>query len=485
MRIFAAGLQTETNTFAPWPTGLSDFHVLRGASTLAGGDLNAAVARLFRNLANADGHEFAEGLFAFAQPSGPTVHAAYEALRDEILDAIKAQGPFDVVLLFLHGAMVSTECLDCEGDILGRIRRITGPSCVIGVELDLHCHITDAMVNAANAIVLMKHYPHNDVLDRARELYTICERAAAGAVRPRTAVFDCRMVGFFPTTEEPMAGIVARMKALERHNRVLSVSFAHGFPWGDTPDTGAKVLVISDDDSDVAERLARELGNDIISQREALVARYPTIEQALDTAEATKGCVVLADVADNAGGGAPSDNVSLLRALLDRGVRDAATGCYWDPIAARVCANAGVGARISLRLGGKCGPASGDPLDLTVTVRAIREAFEQPSLSGSVQPMGRSVWVESAGIDIVIMSIRSQVFAPEAFTGLGIALRGKRLIAVKSSQHFYDAFAPLANRIIHVATPGALQMDFASIPYQRKRDLAYFPRVADAFGAAG
>jgi microcystin degradation protein MlrC len=481
MRIFAAGLQTETNTFAPWPTGLADFRLRRDSSELENGDLNGAVARLFRDSARADGHEFIEGLFGFAEPSGPTVHGAFEVIRDEILHDLRRSGPFDAVLLFLHGAMVSTECLDCEGDIITRVREIVGRTCVIGVELDLHCHITDAMVCGADVIVLMKEYPHDDILDRAREVYTLCMRAAARSIRPTTAVFDCRMIGFYPTTLEPMASLVTLMRELEQHERVLSVSFAHGFPWGDTPETGSKVLVITDDDPTTAEWLAQEFARQILAKRHLLLPRYPTIEAALDLATAAGGRIVLADTADNAGGGAPSDNVSFLRAILERGLTGVATGCYWDPIAAQVCASAGVGARIQLRLGGKCGKASGDPIDLTVVVRSICPSFEQPALSGSIEPLGLSVWVETQGVDIVITSVRSQVFSPQAFMGLGIDLEGKRFIVVKSSQHFYNGFAPLADRIVHVATPGALQMNFAEIAYRHRRDLNFFPRVASPF----
>ncbi len=478
MKIFAAGLQTETNTFAPWPTAAADFRVSRNSSELQNGDLNGAVARLWRDLSRADGHDFSEGLFAYAEPSGPTVHEAYRSMRGEILEKLRGEGPFDVVLLFLHGAMVSTECLDCEGDIIGRVREIVGPQCIIGVELDLHCHITDAMVKGADAIVLMKEYPHNDILDRARELYELCVRAAAGTTRPVTGVFDCRMIGFYPTTMEPMAGLVAHMRELERHNRVLSVSFAHGFPWGDTPDTGSKILVITDNDAELAERLARELGEKIYAAREALLPRYPSIDEALDRAGSLTGRIVLADTADNAGGGAPSDNTAFLRAILERGLKHVASGCYWDPIAVQVCANAGIGARLQLRLGGKCGPASADPIDILCTVRAIRPQFAQPALAGSIEPLGLSVWAETEGVDVVITSIRSQVFSPEAFTGLGIDLTSKRLVVVKSSQHFQAGFAPIADQIIHVATPGTLQMNFAEIPYRHRRDLDFFPRTS-------
>ena len=482
MRVFAAGLQSETNTFAPWPTGLKAYQeggIRRGAEVLAGGGPDHRTARHWAELCARDGHELTTGLFAWAQPSGPTVQSLYESFRDEILSGLAAGGPFDVVLLFLHGAMVATACDDCQADLVRHVRARVGAGVPIGVELDPHCHLSQALVDLADAVVIMKHYPHDDYLPRGEELYDLCLAKARGELTPASALFDCRMVGFYPTTEEPMASLVARFKAAEQEPGVLSVSFAHGFPWGDTPETGSKMLVITDGDPGLAARLAEEIGREVYAARERLLPRFPGIEAALDEALESPGLVVMADTADNAGGGAPGDNTALLKAMLDRGIGEAALGAMWDPIAAVACADAGVGATLPLRLGGKCGPASGDPLDVTATVRGIGEDHHQTGLGASRSRMGLSVWIEVAGVDVVVNSVRTQVFSPDAFTGLGIDLAAKRIVAVKSSQHFQGGFAPIAAKIIRVATPGAIQMDFANLPYVKKRDLSFFPRVAD------
>jgi microcystin degradation protein MlrC len=491
MRIFAAGIGTESNTFAAWPTGRRGFEesgVYRGDASRpdgknGGGKYECMVMVEFRARAEADGHEFCEGLLTFAQPSGPTVHSVYEGYRDEIVADLKARGPFDVVLLFLHGAMVSTACDDCEGDLIAHIRQAAGRKTVIGVELDLHCHLTEAMVGTADAVVLCKEYPHDDFVPRAAELYDICTRAAAGEVRPTSAVFDCRMVGFYPTTREPMAGLVERVRAAEARPGVLSLSIAHGFPWGDTPDTGTRMLAVTDGDPALAQSLAEEFGREIYALREVLLPRLPTIDQALTLAGGSNGRAVLADTADNAGGGAPSDNTAMLAAILERGLDRVALGPLWDPIAAGVCAEAGLGATLPLRLGGKSGPVSGDPLDLVVTVRGIREDHEQTGLGGSRQPMGLSVWLEvEPGVHIVVNSVRTQAFHPDLFTGLGLDLTDMRLVVVKSSQHFDTGFRPIADLVVPVGTPGAIQMDFANLAYRKKRDMDFHPRVADPLG---
>jgi microcystin degradation protein MlrC len=191
---------------------------------------------------------------------------------------------------------------------------------------------------------------------------------------------------------------------------------------------------------------------------------------------------VLADIADNAGGGAPSDNVSFLRVMLKRRVRDAAVGAIWDPVIANVCVEAGTGASLALRLGGKCGVASGEPIDIDAVVRGYRENHSQGGLGDSASSLGLTAWIEVEGIDVIVNTIRTQVYSPEVFTGLGIPLEAKKVAVVKSSQHFYTRFSPIASKIILVSTPGLLDMNFAGLNYIRKRDLEYYPRVSSPLG---
>lgn len=485
MRLFLATLSTETNTFSPLPTGRRSFEeglLLREASRHST-HFAAVPVRTWRRLAEVDGHTVVESLSAFAEPGGRTVRAVYEGLRDEILADLEAAVPVDAVLLSLHGAMVAEGYDDCEGDLLARCRGVVGPRVPIGVELDLHCHLTWAMVEAATVVVTFQEYPHVDVDQRAADVYRLTLAAARAEVRPTSALFDCRMVGLFRTPLPPMRGFVDRMRALTGRDGVLAVSLAHGFPWGDVADVGARTLVVTDGDPEAAGRLAARLGRELFDLREHLVVPHLDPDEAIDRAlGAPAGPVVLADVADNAGGGAPSDATFLLRRLLERGVRDAAVGCFWDPVAVRLCAEAGPGAAFDLRLGGKCGPVSGNPLDLRVRVRAVAPRRVQTGLAGGTAEFGEAAWVETEGIDVVVTSRRSQVFAPDAFENLGLDVRRRRLVVVKSTQHFYAAFAPLAREVLYVATPGALAPDFARIPYTR-RLLPFWPRWPDPFAA--
>ena len=235
MKIFIASLATETNTFSPLPTGYRTFEetmLMRDASRRPP-TIGTAPVIEWRKAAEADGHTVVESLSTFAQPAGATIRTVYEAFREEILGDLKATMPVDMVLLFLHGAMVADGYDDCEGDILMRARAIVGPRIPIGCELDLHCHLTQTMLDAADVIITYKEYPHVDTAARAREVYALCKAMAAGNIKPTSAMFDCRMVSMWRTPVEPTRGFVDRMTALEGKAGVLSVSFAHGFPWGD------------------------------------------------------------------------------------------------------------------------------------------------------------------------------------------------------------------------------------------------------------
>ena len=488
MKIFFATLATETNTFSPIPTGRAAFMdraYFRTEGSLQPPMLGNIALIAWRGLATANNHTIVESICASAEPAGTTLRLVYEELRDQITTDLKAAmtngAPVDIVLLCMHGAMVADGYDDCEGDTLAHVRAIVGPNAIVGIELDLHCHLTELMRTSANAIITYKEYPHIDVAERAAELYALCTAAKRGEIHPVTAYHDCRMVTMWRTPVEPMKSFVQRMQSLEGQEGILSVSFGHGFPWGDVPEVGAKMIVIADGNMAKAQTLADELGQEIWDMRERTATHHDSIDDAIDAAlAAEKFPIVLADVADNAGGGAPSDSTAILARLVARGVESVATGCYWDPIAVQFCIEAGVGASFDLRIGGKCGTASGQPVDLHVTVRAISQSHSQGGLSGGRAQFGPSAWVHANGIDLILTTKRGQVFNPDAFTGLGCTLSDKRIVVVKSTQHFYAGFAPIAAQVRYVSAPGAIAPDYASIAFT-KRTTPYWPRVADPF----
>lgn len=486
MRVFTGGVATETNTFAPFPTGKDDFPVIRASDLEEGKELQGfgAAFSVWEQRCKERDWEYIFSLFTFASPAGITVRSVYENLRDELLDSLKAAMPIDIVLLQLHGAMVAQGYDDCELDLVNRVREIVGPDVKIGVELDLHCDVNPVMAQTADAIVIFKEYPHVDIALRADDLFTIIADAAEGKTKPIMALYDCRMIGMYLTPHEPMRTYVDEMQAMEGKDGILSVSLIHCFPWADIPGIGTYTLVITDNDPEKAARVAEELGQKLFKMRHASCLSPISMQEALDKVEAsTHNKIVVADQADNAGGGAPNDSTFVLREMLERGMKNAALGMIWDPVAVHIAKAAGVGATIQLRVGGKIGPMSGDPLDLTVMVKGVIDDMMQtwPQLEGYIlSPCGDSVWLECNGIDIILSSNRSQTLGTDVFTNFGINLDEKKVIVVKSIQHFYAAYGPIASEVIYMAAPGAVAPLMTEIPYTRV-DLHKYPWVDDPF----
>jgi microcystin degradation protein MlrC len=483
-KMFLAMLATETNTFSPLPTGWNNWRdtVLRHRKehdpTVS--RRQSVYAPLFARMDERD-WTLAPGLQAFAVPAGTTPREVYETLRDELLEDLEASMPVDAVMLFLHGAMVADGYDDCEGDILTRVRKRVGPNIPIGAELDLHCHVTPTMMNTADVLVGYKHYPHTDTYERLLDLFDIVADTQEGRVKPTMARAACKMIGMYHTTREPMSGFVDRMYALEREPGVLNVWLAHGFPYGDVPSIGAHVVVATDNDPAKARDIARRLRDEFFAMRDAVSTTTLSIEAALDLAlEDGRRPITIADTADNTGGGAPGDSTFFLDALIKRRITNAAVGPLYDPIAVAVCQDGGTGARLRLRIGGKLGPESGDPLDVDCTViglanRVVQTLNGGPSSLGACAAVRIHVPGEDHGIEVLLTTRRVQAGSPELFSGAGIDPTTKRIIVVKSTQHFYAGFAPISARVIYTGDRGALAADMRTIPYKRVTTSDYWP----------
>ena len=484
MRIFLAALAHETNTFSPLPTTRRSFaegllHHRGEAATLAKARQFAGYNDVLE-IARARGDECIAGLCSWAQPGGPLPRGDYEELRDELLADLRAAGKVDFVFLVLHGAMVAQGGYwDCEGDILRRVRGVVGDSTPVGALLDLHGNVSEDMVASGAILVACKEYPHIDYPQRAAELYELLARGARDGLRTRTVMRRVPMLGIMGTTEEPMRGFVQKMQAREREPGILSISAMHGFPWSDTPYTSAAMLVVHDADDpragDNARRIAGELSVGVLRPEDHGTG------QPLAHSRSARGCatrkrgaskhrpVVIADGSDNPGGGAAGDSTFILRALLERGVSGAALGMIWDPEAVAIAAKAGVGGEVVLDIGGKNGPMSGEPLRVKATVLACRDDASQRSFGELRDELGPAVAIRTGGVDVVLNSVRQQVFSPDCFTQLGIDPASKRFVVVKSTQHFRAHFDAIAGAIVYCDAPGALNTELAALPFRYLR----------------
>lgn len=481
MRVFTACLATETNTFSPLPTTRAAFEAA-GLRLGADSPNDPGAVSLMLNAVHVvcaeQGADCVEGLSAVAVPGGPVVQSDYKVLRDEWLDALRAAEPVDAVVLILHGAMVADAIPDCEADILQHVRAVVGPDVPIGLVIDPHAHLSPAMVETADIIAAFKKYPHTDTSETARHVCDLTLSTARGEIRPVMAVADCRMVGLWPTVDAPMSGFVNRLRKAEEG--VLAASLIHGFPWGDVPHAGAKVLVVADDNAEAAARTATSLRDHFWAERDALALPCRTLEDIVNTS--SNGPVVIGDMADNPGGGAPGDATHLLHEAHRLGLRALAIGVFIDPRAVEVARRSGQGSIIRFALGGRHGPVSGKPFIDSWTVTNLKDELTQ-SAYGSETRFGTSARLMNAqGWDMIVAEHRDQTLDPSVFAAHGIDLPAKAWVIVKSAQHYRASFASIGT-CIGADSPGALRHDFAQIPYVH-RDLAYWPRVANPFEAA-
>lgn len=483
-RVFIGSIATETNTFSPLRTDLQDFK----ESFYAPPGLHpktptlcSAVYPVARARAAEFNWQIVEGTASWAEPGGIVNQNTWEFLRDQLLAELRAAMPVDIVLLGLHGAMVSQDCLDCEGELLAAVREIVGGTTIIGTTFDPHSHLSKRRTDNANLVTVFKEFPHTDFVDVAEDLVVLVHDASLGKITPVISAFDCKMIEVLPTSREPMRSFVDKIKALEGQDNVLSVSVIHGFMAGDVPDLGSRIIVITDNDKAKGDQLAAELGAELFAMRGKTRPEFLTSVAVFDrAAKSNIAPVVIADVWDNPGGGVPGDSTILLAEMLRRKVQNAALATIWDPIAVRTCFSAGEGAQFRLRFGAKMSEHGGDPLDADVIVkRTMRDAVQ--SFGQSVVPLGDAVWIEVEGIDVILNSVRSQVFNPDVFSNFGIDPNSKTLLVVKSTNHFQDAFSRISDNILYAAVDGPYPNNPVTNDY-RNLTRKIWPRVEAPHG---
>lgn len=473
MKLFTAVLATETNTFSPICIDKRAFEAslyARPGEHPATPTLCSAPLTVGRRVCAEKGWTLVEGTATWADPAGLINRHTYEGLRDEILDQLRAAMPVDGVILGLHGAMVADGYLDPEGDFLSRVRDIVGPDILICTELDPHSHLTAKRVEAADFFVAFKEFPHTDFVDRAEDLWRIAVDTLEGRVKPVMSVFDCRMIDVFPTSREPMRSFVDKLQRIEAEDDdVLSLSVIHGFMAGDVPEMGTKLIAVTNGKAEKGAQLARSLGLELFANRGKHMMPQLTVDEAVSQAmKADAGPVVIADMWDNPGGGTAGDATVLLAELLARKAEGVAVGTIWDPVAVQICMAAGEGAEIPLRFGAKSAPGTGNPIDGRVkVVKLVRNA--EMRFGESFAPFGDAAHIRLDGTDIILNSVRAQSFDPSLFSVMGIDPAAKKILVIKSTNHFHASFSRIASEILYCSAGTPYPNSPAHNPYRLVR----------------
>jgi microcystin degradation protein MlrC len=458
----------ETNTFSRVPTDMAmirrrDYH-LENEIPAAFRGTRSAIGATFE-AADKFGWTLVHPVSANPNPSGTVTDDAFEKVTGMILDAVDVKGPIDGALLHLHGAMVSDSHEDAEGEFLASLRKRLGPDVPIVVTLDLHANVTQCVADNASALIAYRTYPHIDYYERAWQGAELLERAMRGEVRPKTVIARRPMLYGLDhgrTQRGPMAELIARGEAIENSGEVLVVSICAGFSHANIHDVGPSVTVTVDGNTARGQAIAEEFMDYAWQTRDFTTVKLLSVAEAV--ALARRGApgdkpLVVADYTDNPGGGGYGDATAFLKGLVESGVESVAFHAICDPEAVQLGMHAGIGAKITLALGGKTDPAmGGPPLALygeVVCLTTGRFIAYGPMGGGVERNYGPSMVFRVGGIDIVVISNNGQATDLTQFTSLGVDPTRYRTVAVKSMQHFRAAFEPIARQVILVDT-GAL-----------------------------
>jgi microcystin degradation protein MlrC len=496
MRLLIAEMKHETNTFSPVPTPFSRFG--RGPGPLYG----ESAIRAYRgtgtglgaylDLALREGAEIILPIAANAPPSGPVEDEAYRRITNAICEAA-ARGPFDGILLDLHGAMVTESLEDGEGAFLKRLRGVVGET-PIAVSYDMHANLYDDMIRQATVVAGYRTYPHIDTYETARLAGEILIRAIRGQVRPAMAWGNVPMLPHVMrqgTDDEPNKTLQERCRAMASGG-ALAASLFTGFPHADIKNAGLSAVVVTDGDQGQALRLCGRLLDEAWEARETFVYRVEPLADSVARAKALaataaagpaapgEGPIVLLDHYDNCASGGTMDTTLVLAEILRQGLEDVAAFAIYDPEAVQQAIAAGIGSRVTLRVGGKTAmPAiarESPPLTVTGVVKTVsngRFRNRGPMQRGLEMDMGPSVVLDTGPVEIVLVSRHLEPSDINALLSLGIDPMQKRFVMLKSRIHWRAGLGKLARAVVECAGVGVCTSDYGELSFEKVRRPIY------------
>ena len=483
MRIAIAGFMHESNTFNPLRTDRAAFEAQsltfgpalldewRDAHHEISGFIRSAVTERF---------EPVPLVMAWATPSGPVTDAVFDEITSHIIDGVRREKP-DGLLLALHGAMVADSYPDADGEIAQRLQREFGVDFPIAVTLDLHGNVSSRLTSSVRLAVAYRTCPHVDQFECG-------QRTARLLVRSIREGLDFYMVLAKPplifnimkhdTSTDPLRMFMDHARELERRPNIFSVSVLPGFAYADVWQMGPSIIVVTENDPQLAEKVAQDFASWLWSARHQLVANLPDAATAVSQAlKAERLPVVLVDTGDNVGGGSAGDGTVIFRELLRQGATDSVV-CLYAPDEVAQCVAAGPGNDVALTVGGKVDRLHGEPIELTGRVNLLHDGtYIEPEVRHGgrrVNHMGTTALVELPGRNLLVLTTqRHPPFSLGQLTCLGIEPRRQRILVVKAAIAYKAAYAPVAGTIIEVDTPGTTAVNPHRFTYRHVRRPLY------------
>lgn len=458
MRIAVGGIHIECSTYNPVETTYDVFRVERGTSQFGSstfgflGDYPAT---------------FLPTLHARAIPGGPVTAAAYTALVNEFLDRLRAHGPVDGLYLAMHGAMFVTGMEDAEGDWISRARDVVGPDCPIAVSYDLHGNVTQKIVDSIDMFSTYRTAPHIDVEQTMRRSVSMLVRSIETGVRPFVVWTPVPVV--LPgertsTVDEPARGLYALLPEIQTEGGIWDASLMVGYVWADEPRATA-AAVMTGTDRGVLAAASEALAARYWEARDAFAfgSRTGTIADCVALARANAhGLTILADSGDNPTGGGVGDRADVLRELMAQDAGGVVLASIADRPATEAAYAAGVGAVVSLSVGGTLDAGGGTPVLVSGMVTVLASVADARDREAVLELDG-----VSGGFRLVLAARRRPYHDVADFGRLGIELSPVRILVVKSG-YLSPELGPLATLSLMALSAGSVDQDVARLPRLRK-----------------
>ncbi len=480
MKCVVAMMQHETNTFSPLETNLQAFasgvglHVPpsgQQAIEIYGGTEFAFAGLL--DVARQNGAEIEVPVTAYAEPSGKVSYQAFEFISTQICEAVA--GGCDVLLLDLHGAMVTESHDDGEGELLKRIRTIA-PGLPIAVALDFHTNLTADMVENSTVIDGYRTYPHIDMYDTgkraASSLFRIIKNNIPTKMCWRTVPMMTHMLRQTPT-REPMKSLMGQVVKAVDDTTVLNASIFGGFPLADIPHVSLSVLTVENSASSTGKSMINAVCDQAWEKRVEFIFEAENLSASIRRAKAFRDYpVVIADHGDNSGAGGSADDMTVLGEMIKQGLDGIVAGPIWDPQAVTQLTEAGLGETVTLDVGGKTDVAAIQQTGRKLTCKGIVEnltdgifTIEGPMQTGLKVDLGCSVLFNIGPARLLICEQRWEPYDPGCFLQAGIDVTTAKFILIKSRQHFRATFEQIAKHIVLAAGPGVCSSDYSQFQF--------------------
>lgn len=479
-RIALLGIYHETNTFIETPTKLDDF---KGGYWLEGDAIRKEyegahheISGVIEAIDAAKDMELIPVFYASATPGGLIDRHGYEFVLSAMMDAFDLVMPVDGCLVVPHGAGVADGYPDMDGHWLSVLREKIGSAVVVTGTLDPHANVSEEMIDATDMLIAYATNPHVDQRETGRQAASMMIETLRGNIRPVQRLVQLPLsisIEQQYTSGEPCKSLYAYVADLRTKHQLLSASVLLGFPYADVPEMGSAFIIVADGKSaPSAGTMLNSVGEDltgyILGHREDFNGKKNDIYAFRDQLGRLAKPILVLDMGDNVGGGAPGNSTHLL-AFLEREHFANSFVCIDDPQAVKLASANSCGDSFRLAFGDNFTKYVSD-VTLLLTSDGIFEE-DTPKHGGFVHyDMGPTVIVGTAGGNTVMLtSKRTPPYSLQQMKSFGLDPTSFEIIIAKGVNAPIAAYAPVCASVIQVDTPGVTQADMTLFEYKNRR----------------